>query len=163
MARRKITLFVPGDREDGKNPYLSDKGAGASRVTADAKREQDQRLLNYKTAWQKVKRAEDAKGLDRLGKPYGLKLVFDLVLKNKANKAYSIAAIAFIRKSPIDAARKFYERRLIELEKMFGLAHWARWEFLHGSKASEIERERWRHYGPETAFTSSSEESRLSQ
>ena len=157
MARRRITLFVPGDSPADKNPYLSDKGAGASRVTADAEREESRRLGCYKTAWQKVSRFEKSKGVNRLGQPYGLKLVFGLVLANKANKAYSIAAVSFARKISIDAARMFYERRLRDLEMLFGLERWARWEFRHGSKASEIERERWRHYGLETAITSSHE------
>lgn len=157
MARRRITLFVPGDSPADKNPYLSDKGAGASRVTADAEREESRRLGCYKTAWQKVNRLEKSKGVNRRGRPYGLKLVFALVLANKANKARSIAAISLERKMSMDAARIHYERRLHELEMLFGLESWARWEFRQGLKASEIERERWRHYGLESHVTSSRE------
>lgn len=147
MAKRRITLFVPD--ATGRNELISDHGDEAQRrAEMDAEREQARRRRCYKTAWDRVSRFEKAKGLNRLGKPYGIKLVFSLILAHKANKAYSISAISLVRKISMEAARKFYERRLVDLEMMFGLESWARWEYLHGSKASEIERERWRHYAP---------------
>ena len=152
----KHSLIAAGDHGDDKNPLLSDCGLGARRITAEAKRDAKRARRSYKTAWERVKRHEKEANKGRRRKqPYHLLLTFQLLVKNKTDRDASVKALAEERGIKMKSARNLYEARLRELERLFSLGHWARWELWNGvDRASIITKACWVHYGPETADVS---------